>query len=89
MTILNLVQTPGGTTYAYDVANRLISNGATYNPRNQRIFNGTYFYLYTPSGKMLGKYTVNWSAYTPSQPSSWVSRTCIAPGACCRSKGAR
>jgi RHS repeat-associated protein len=56
----NVTQTPN-PTYAYDVANRLVSNGAIYNPRNQRVFDGTNIYLYTPEGKLAGKYTANWS----------------------------
>jgi YD repeat-containing protein len=53
----NVTQTPNPTTnYTYDVANRLVSNGAIYNPRNQRVFDGTYIYLYTPDGKLAGKY---------------------------------
>jgi RHS repeat-associated protein len=57
----NVIQTPGSPTYAYDVANRLVSNNAIYNPRNQRVFDGTNIYLYTPEGKLAGKYTANWS----------------------------
>jgi hypothetical protein len=56
----NVTQTPGPATYAYDVANRLVSNGAIYNPRNQRVFDGTYLYLYTPEGKLAGKYQPAW-----------------------------
>jgi RHS repeat-associated protein len=60
----NVTQTPNPTTfYTYDVANRLVSNGAIYNPRNQRVFDGTYIYLYTPEGKVVGKYTPVWSQY--------------------------
>jgi RHS repeat-associated protein len=60
----NVTQTPNPTTtYAYDVANRLVSNNAIYNPRNQRVFDETYIYLYTPDGKLAGKYTANWSTY--------------------------
>ncbi len=62
----NVTQTPGPVSYAYDVANRLVSNGAIYNPRNQRVFDGTYLYLYTPEGKLAGKYTPAWSVYTSS-----------------------
>ncbi len=62
----NVTQTPGPTTYGYDVANRLVSNGAIYNPRNQRVFDGTYIYLYTPEGKLAGKYAPAWGAYTSS-----------------------
>jgi RHS repeat-associated protein len=58
----NVTQTPGPVSYTYDVANRLVSNGAIYNPRNQRVFDGTYIYLYTPEGKLAGKYTPNWSS---------------------------
>jgi RHS repeat-associated protein len=57
----NLVQAPGPASYGYDVANRLVSNGAVYNPRNQRVFDGTYIYLYTPDGKLAGKYAAAWS----------------------------
>jgi RHS repeat-associated protein len=58
----NVTQTPNPTTtYTYDVANRLVSNNAIYNPRNQRVFDETYIYLYTPEGKLAGKYTANWS----------------------------
>jgi hypothetical protein len=56
----NVTQTPGPATYAYDVANRLVSNNAIYNPRNQRVFDGTYLYLYTPEGKLAGKYQPAW-----------------------------
>jgi len=60
----NVTQTPNPTTfYTYDVANRLVSNGAIYNPGNQRVFDGTYIYLYTPEGKVVGKYTPIWSQY--------------------------
>jgi RHS repeat-associated protein len=38
----------------------LVSNGAVYNPRNQRVFDGTYIYLYTPEGKQAGKYQPAW-----------------------------
>ncbi len=62
----NVTQTPGPVSYAYDVANRLVSNGAIYNPRNQRVFDGTYLYLYTPEGKLAGKYAPAWGAYTSS-----------------------
>jgi RHS repeat-associated protein len=57
----NVTQTPGPATYSYDVANRLVLNGAIYNPRNQRVFDGTYIYLYTPEGKLAGRYTPYWS----------------------------
>ena len=57
----NVVQTPNPTTtYTYDVANRLVSNNAIYNPRNQRVFDETNIYLYTPEGRLAGKYTPNW-----------------------------
>jgi RHS repeat-associated protein len=58
----NVTQTPGSPppTYTYDVANRLVSNNAIYNPRNQRVFDGTNIYLYTPDGKLAGKYTPVW-----------------------------
>ena len=59
----NVTQTPDLTTYTYDVANRLVSNGAVYNPRNQRVFDGPHIYLYTPDGKLAGKYQANWSQY--------------------------
>ncbi len=62
----NVTQTPGPATYSYDVANRLVSNGAIYNPRNQLVFDGTYIYLYTPDGKLAGKYAPAWGAYTSS-----------------------
>ena len=52
----NVTQTPDLATYTYDVANRLVSNNAIYNPRNQRVFDGWYIYLYTPDGKLAGKY---------------------------------
>jgi RHS repeat-associated protein len=58
----NVTQTPDLATYTYDVANRLVSNNAIYNPRNQRVFDETYLYLYTPEGKLAGKYTPQWSA---------------------------
>ncbi len=64
----NVTQTPGQSTpYSYDVANRLVSNGAIYTPRNQRVFDGTYLYLYTPEGKLAGKYAPAWGAYTSSK----------------------
>jgi YD repeat-containing protein len=59
----NAIQTPRPATYSYDVAKRMVSNGAIYNPRNQRVFDGTYIYLYTPEGKLAGKYVPYWSAY--------------------------
>jgi hypothetical protein len=80
----NLVQTPDGTQYTYDVANRLVSNGvygtmngATYDPRNRRVFDGKYFYLYTPDGKVVNRY----NPCTLGRP----RRTSISPGACCPS----
>ena len=57
----NVTQTPGQVNYLYDVANRLVSNNAIYNPRNQRVFDGTYIYLYAPEGKLAGKYQPAWS----------------------------
>jgi RHS repeat-associated protein len=74
----NVTQTPGPVSYTYDVANRLVSNGAIYNPRNQRVFDGTYIYLYTPEGKLAGKYTANWSsngsqAFIQGQPSVYFA----------------
>jgi YD repeat-containing protein len=38
----NVTQTPDGMTYGYDVANRMVSNNAVYNPKNQRVFEGAY-----------------------------------------------
>jgi RHS repeat-associated protein len=47
-------------TYGYDVANRMVSNGAVHNPKNQRVFDGTYFYFYGVAGELIGKYQPNW-----------------------------
>jgi RHS repeat-associated protein len=60
------------------VANRLVSNGAVYNPRNQRVFDGTYIYLYTPEGKLAGKYQPDWSpngsqAFIQGQPNVYFA----------------
>jgi RHS repeat-associated protein len=65
----NVIRTPDPATnsydvYSYDVANRVVSNGAYYNPRNQRVFDGWYIYLYTPEGKLAGKYQPAWNAGT-------------------------
>jgi hypothetical protein len=59
----NVTQTPNPVSYSYDVANRLVSNGAIYNPGNQRVFDGTYIYLYTPEGKVVGKCQPVWNPY--------------------------
>ncbi|HXB74470.1 MAG TPA: hypothetical protein VNY05_39915 [Candidatus Acidoferrales bacterium] len=56
----NVTQTPDGMTYGYDVANRMVSNGATYNPKNQRVFDGTYLYYYGVGGELIGRYQVLW-----------------------------
>jgi len=56
----NVTQTPDGAVYGYDVANRLVTNGAAYNPRNQRVFDGNYFYCYGAQGELLGKYQAIW-----------------------------
>jgi RHS repeat-associated protein len=74
----NVTQTPGPVSYSYDVANRLVSNGAIYNPRNQRVFDGTYIYLYTPEGKLAGKYQPAWSqngsqAFIQGQPNVYFA----------------
>jgi RHS repeat-associated protein len=56
----NVTQTPDGMTYGYDVANRMVSNGAVYNPKNQRVFDGTYLYYYGVGGELIGKYQPSW-----------------------------
>ena len=58
----NVTQTPDGMTYDYDVANRMVSTNAVYNPKNQRVFDGTYFYYYGVRGELIGKYQPNWGA---------------------------
>ena len=74
----NVTQTPGPVSYSYDVANRLVSNGAIYNPRNQRVFDGAYIYLYTPDGKQAGKYQPAWGqngsqAWIQGQPNVYFA----------------
>src|ERR1039458_6735123 len=82
----NVTQTPDLTTYTYDGANRLVSNGAVYNPRNQRVFDGTYLCLYTPDGKLAGKYAPAWgstvsNAYIQgSQPNVYFAGRLIQEG---------
>ena len=56
----NVTQTPDGMTYDYDVANRMVSTNAVYNPKNQRVFDGTYYYCYGANGELLGKYQATW-----------------------------
>jgi RHS repeat-associated protein len=58
----NVTQTPDGMTYGYDVANRMVSNNAVYNPKNQHGFDGTNFYFYGVGGELIGKYRPNWNA---------------------------
>ena len=60
----NLTQTPGGPAYGYDVANRMVTNQAVYNPKNQRVFDGTYLYYYGLGGELLGKYQPIWGSTT-------------------------
>ena len=74
----NVTQAPGPVSYSYDVANRLVSNGAIYNPRNQRVFDGAYIYLYTPDGKQAGKYQPAWGqngsqAWIQGQPNVYFA----------------
>ena len=79
----NVTQTPDLTTYAYDVANRLVSNNAIYNPRNQRVFDGTYLYLYTPEGKLVGKYQPIYGsslAFIQGQPNLYFAGKLIQEG---------
>jgi hypothetical protein len=60
----NVTQTPDGMTYAYDVANRMVSNNAVYNPKNQRVSDGAYLYYYGVGGELLGKYQPIWGSTT-------------------------
>jgi len=55
----NLTQVPG-TTYGYDIANRMVSNGAVYDPRNRRVWDGTNLYYYGVNGELIGKYAPVW-----------------------------
>ena len=57
----NLTASPSATC-SYDVANRLVSNGAAYDPSNRRIIDGSgYLYLYGEAGELLTKYQPVWS----------------------------
>jgi len=60
----NVTQTPDGMTYSYDGANRMVSNGSAYNPRNQRVWDGTYLYYYGVRGELIGKYQALWGYIT-------------------------
>jgi RHS repeat-associated protein len=48
---------PDGSTFSYDVKNRVVSNGAIYDPRNRRVWDGSSLYLYATDGKLVGIYT--------------------------------
>jgi RHS repeat-associated protein len=61
----NLTQSPGGPVNTYDVANRLVSNGASYDLANRRVWDGSRIYFYSPQGQLLGKYNPNFGT-TPS-----------------------
>ena len=52
----NVTAMPDGSTFNYDVKNRVVSNGAIYDPRNRRVWDGTSLYLYGIGGKLLGIY---------------------------------
>ena len=78
----NLTQSPNGA-YSYDVANRLVSNGAIYDPRNQRVMDANgYFYLHGEAGELLGKYQLNWGrnsvAYIQGSPAVYFAGRMIA-----------
>ena len=60
----NVTQTPDGMTYSYDGANRMVSNGSAYDPRNQRVWDGTYLYYYGVGGELIGKYQALWGYIT-------------------------
>jgi RHS repeat-associated protein len=61
-----LTNLPGGTAYTYDVANRIVSDGASlsasYNPSNQRVWDGTFLYYYGVGGELLGRYRPTFGA---------------------------
>ena len=58
----NVTRTPDGSTYSYDVANRMVSNGSmTYDPYNRRIYDGTYLYYYNVDGTLMGRYLAAWA----------------------------
>ena len=61
----NMTQAPGAT-YRYDIAGRLVSNGAVYNGKNQRVWDGTNLYLYDLSGRLYGKYSPVWTMVPPA-----------------------
>jgi RHS repeat-associated protein len=67
----NLTQAPGAT-YSYDAANRLVSNGSVYDPRNRRVFDGTYIYLYQADGKLAGRYNPVLWASGPSPSRAYI-----------------
>ena len=73
----NVTQTPDGQTYGYDVANRLTSRGAIYDPQNRRVWDGFYLYLYSVSGQLVGKYQPVWRnslfSYATGYPNTYFN----------------
>ncbi len=56
----NLTASPGAA-FTYDVANRVISNGAAYDPNNRRVWDGSRIYFYAPNGQWLASYQPNFA----------------------------